>query len=102
MERELELTLIAGHKVKFVYLDSQGNESLDSEFIARCRFLPGIGEKVELGANKATAFVKRIYHAFVENAQFEEGVLFQAVTVVLTTEDSVLMTEASLPERVSH
>jgi len=49
MDREIETSLIAGNFVKFVYLDPKGNEKKDTEFKARCHFLPSIGDKVKLG-----------------------------------------------------
>ena len=62
MDKILESALIAGNLVKFVYLDPEGNEAKDREFTARCHFLPRIGDKIKIGADKQIAFVKSIYH----------------------------------------
>jgi hypothetical protein len=86
MDKNIESSLLAGNFVKFVYLDPDGNERKDTEFTARCYFLPSIGDRVKLGEGKQIAFVKRVYHSFVQNDQFEAGIFFQAVTVVLTSE----------------
>jgi hypothetical protein len=85
MEKEIETSLIAGNFVKFVYLDPEGNEMKDTEFIARCHFLPCIGDRIKLGEGRQIAFVKRVYHSFVREDRFEVGTFCQAVTVVLTS-----------------
>ncbi|OGA59973.1 MAG: hypothetical protein A3G81_26065 [Betaproteobacteria bacterium RIFCSPLOWO2_12_FULL_65_14] len=95
LNREIESSLLAGHQVKFVYLDPQGNEQRDLEFVARCHFLPRVGDKVELGAlQQPSAFVKTIYHRFVQSDAFEKGVFVQAVTVVLTSQEPLRETAA--------
>ena len=86
MDKGIETSLIAGHFVKFIYLDPEGNEMKETEFTARCLFLPCIGDQIKLGEGKQIAFVKRVYHSFVQVDQFEAGTFFQAVTVVLTSE----------------
>jgi D-lyxose ketol-isomerase len=85
MDKEIETSLIAGNFVKFVYLDPEGNEMKNTEFTARCHFLPCIGDQIKLGEGKQIAIVKRVYHSFVQNEEFEAGKFFQAVTVVLTS-----------------
>lgn len=85
---ELESTLLAGHLVNFVYLDPNGNESKDKQFMARCHFLPSVGDKVTVAGNQQDAYVKNIYHSFLENEKFEKGIFLQMVNVVLTSKDS--------------
>ena len=46
MNREPKTSLIAGNLVKFVCLDPKGDEKKDTEFSARCHFLPSIGDRV--------------------------------------------------------
>jgi hypothetical protein len=94
MEIELENSIIAGNQVHFVYIDPDGNKENDFEFNARCHFLPQINDIVKIRQNKF-AFVKKIYHAFSQADEFEEGKFFQVITVVLTTrpglEDDVFL-----------
>ena len=85
MDKEIETSLIAGNFVKFVYLDPKGNKKKDTEFTARCHFLPSVGDRVKLGEGKQIAFVKRVYHSFVQEDQFEVDTFYQVVTVVLTS-----------------
>ena len=85
MDRDIETSLIAGHFVKFVYLDPEGNEMKNTEFTARCHFLPSIGDRIKLGEGKQIAFVKRVYHNFLQEDRFEVGTFCQFVTVVLTS-----------------
>ena len=65
MDKEIESALIAGHRVRFLYLDPNSDKTKDYEFDARCHFIPRIGDKLEIGKDK-TAFVKSIYHRFLQ------------------------------------
>jgi hypothetical protein len=86
MNIDIESSIIAGNPVKFVYLDPGGDKSKYISFDARCHFLPAIGQKVIFGATNQIAFVKNIYHNFLQSDDFEPGVFAQIVTVVLTSE----------------
>lgn len=90
---EHDLLLELGYPVHIFYISSK-DDSITQSFKVRCKFLPKVGDEINLGPTLPEVFVIKVMHFFATKDPINE---FAQATTVVVSDDPNTVCEDQIP-----